>query len=278
MERMRIVSLLPGATETLWALGLGGQVVAVSHECDHPPEALRLPRVTRSNLELAGLDGGAIEVAVQDALAAGRQLYAIDADGIRELQPDLVVTQDVCEVCAVPTSQVERELAGVPVLRLHPHSLEDVLQGMAELGRACGVDPVPMVAELRRRIAKAAAAAPRPPVRGVFLEWLDPPYPAGHWTADLLRLAGVDDPLARPGRPSAPVGWDEVVAARPEVLIVAPCGFGEEQARSEVERLRGEIARTGARRLLVFDGSVHFNRPGPRLVDSLEALVAGLTE
>ncbi len=275
---MRIVSLLPGATEALWALGLGGRLVAVSHECDHPAEVLRLPRVTRSRLELEGLDGGAIEARVRESVAAGEQLYAVDAVRIRELRPDLVVVQDVCEVCAVPGGQVERELGGVRVLRQHPHSLEDVLDGIAELGRACGVDPDPVLAELRRRIAAAAAAAPRPPVRGVFLEWLDPPYPAGHWTPDLLRLAGVEDPLARPGRPSAPVGWDDVAAARPEVLIVAPCGFTEDRARAEAGRLREEMARTGARRVLVFDGSAHFNRPGPRLVDSLEALVAGLAE
>ncbi|HEY4025199.1 MAG TPA: ABC transporter substrate-binding protein [Candidatus Dormibacteraeota bacterium] len=266
---MRVVSLVPGTTEALFALGLGAQVAGVTHECDHPPAARGLPRVTRSNLDLEGLDGGGIDASVGSALAEGRPLYSVDLEAIRVLEPDLVVAQDVCDVCAVSADDVR--LPGIRVLRQHPHSLEDVLRDMAELASACGVDGGPLLAGLRRRIAAASAAGPR--VRGVFLEWLDPPFPAGHWTADLLRLAGIEDPLATAGRPSAPVTWDAVREAAPEILLVAPCGLDEVSARREVERMGERIAGCGARRIAVFDGSAYFNRPGPRLVDSLELLV-----
>lgn len=266
---MRLISLVPGATEALFALGLGPQLVAVTHECDHPPAALALPRVTRSNLALEGRDGGAIDAAVNAALAAGQSLYTVDLDAIRRLEPDLVIAQDVCDVCAVAADDVR--LPGVPVIRQHAHSLEDVLADIGRLAEACGADGAPLLSSLRSRI-QAATAQTR--VRGVFLEWLDPPYAAGHWTPDLLRLAGVDDPLARPGRPSAPTTWDAVREARPEVLLVAPCGFDEPRARREVERLAEPVAATGASRTVVFDGSAYFNRPGPRLVDSLELLAA----
>lgn len=271
---MRIVSLLPGATETLFALGLGDQVVGVTHECDHPAAARQRPRVTRSNLELDGLDGGGIERAVGEAAGAGRELYSIDWEAIAELRPDLVVAQDVCDVCAVPATQVEAGLPGVPILRQHPHALEDVLSAMAELAEACGCDARPLLDELRARIEAAAAQGRKRAVRAVFLEWLDPPYPAGHWTPDLLRLAGFDDPLARAAVPSVPTTWERVVAARPEVLLLAPCGFDSARARQEADRMRDEIAQVGAAQTYVFDGSTYFNRPGPRLVDSLEHLVA----
>ena len=265
----RVVSLVPGATETLFALGLGSWVVGVTHECDHPPAARDLPRVTRSNLALEGLDGGAIDGEVNAALAAGQPLYSVDLEAIARLEPDLVVAQDVCDVCAVAADDVR--LPGVPVLRQHPHTLEDVLADIGRLAEACGVDGAPLLDSLLARV-EAATSTRR--VRGVFLEWLDPPYATGHWTPDLLRLAGVEDPLARPGRPSTATTWEAVRAAEPELLLVAPCGFDEARARGEVERLADRIAATGARRTVVFDGSAYFNRPGPRLVDSLELLAA----
>ena len=272
---MRIVSLLPGATETLFALGLGDQLVGVTHECDYPGAARALPRVTHPALDLVGLDGGAIEAAVGGAALAGRPLYEIDTSKIEELKPDLVVAQDVCGVCAVPAEQVQLELPGVRVLRQHPHTLDEVLEGIGELARAGGQTGSPLLDGLRERVETAAAsAAARPRVRAVFLEWLDPPYPAGHWTPDLLRLAGIDDPLARPGRPSVPVGWEAVAEAEPQLLLLAPCGFDEERGRAEAERQRERLAAVGARRVVVFDGSSYFNRPGPRLVRSLEMLCA----
>jgi len=271
---MRIVSLLPSATEALFALGLGDQLVAVTHECDYPREAAALPIVTRSTLDLAEKTSADIEEAVGIAAREGQLLYEVDTGAILRLDPDLVVAQDICDVCAVSADQVSTDLAGVPMLRQHPHTLHDVLADIEELAVACRADARPLLSELRRRIEAArlkAAAMPR--VRGVFLEWIDPPYRAGHWTPDLLSLAGIDDPVARPGVPSAAVSWDAVRAAAPELLILAPCGFDEARARLEAAGARGEIESVGARTVAVLDGSAYFNRPGPRLVDSLELLV-----
>lgn len=271
---MRVVSLLPSATETLFALGLGDRIVAVTHECDHPPEAMRLPVVTRSVFDFARSSSGDIEAEVAGAAARGESLYEVDVDAIRDLKPDLVVAQDVCRVCAVTAGQVADELAPIPVLRQHPHTFEDVMRDMVELADACGAEATPLMASLRERVDAAAERVSRlAPVRGVFLEWLDPPYPAGHWTPDLLRLAGIEDPLARGGRPSVAVTWDEVRAARPALLVLAPCGWGRERAEREAEALKGQVDSVGAEQVAVLDGSAYFNRPGPRLVDSLELLV-----
>lgn len=269
------MSLLPSATESLFALGVGSSLVAVTHECDHPPEARSLPIVTRSTLGLDSRSSAAIEDAVSGAAAAGRPLYEVDTRTVRAMRPDLVVAQDVCRVCAVDADQVAGELEGIPVLRQHPHTLENVLSDIAELAVACGADAAPLLASLRSRIEAAAEAARAlPRVRGVFLEWIDPPYPAGHWTPDLLRLAGIDDPLARPGQPSVARSWSDVEAARPELLVLAPCGFGRERAEQEAHRVQERIDAVGAAHVAVLDGSAYFNRPGPRLVDSLELLVA----
>lgn len=272
---MRIVSLLPSATESLFALGLGNSVVAVTHECDYPPEAAALPIVTRSTLGLEDKDSASIEAAVSLAAAEGRSLYFVDTEAIRDLEPDLVVAQDVCRVCAVSADQVVPDLVGIQIIRQHPHSLEDVLCDIENLAAACGADPTTLMRSLRARIETASQAARRlPPVRAVFLEWLDPPYPAGHWTPDLLALAGVDDPLGRPGKPSVPAAWADVAAAQPQILFLAPCGFTQDRAQAEAMRVRAQIDAVGASRIVVLDGSAYFNRPGPRLIDSLELLVA----
>ena len=272
---MRIVSLLPSATETLFALGLGDQLVAVTHECDYPPDASSLPVVTRSTLELAGRSSSDIEDAVNLAARDGRSLYRVDTEAILRFEPDLVIAQDICDVCAIPADQVAADLAGIRMIRQHPHSLADVLSDIEALAGVCGADPRPLMSNLRGRIAAASHAVARlPRVRGVFLEWIDPPYPAGHWTPDILSAAGVDDPLARPGRPSKAVSWDDVSAARPSLLILAPCGFNQARAETEAESARRQVASSGAGTVLVLDGSAYFNRPGPRLVDSLELLVA----
>jgi iron complex transport system substrate-binding protein len=272
---LRIVSLLPSATESLFALGLGNNVVAVTHECDHPPEAAALPIVTRSTLELSDKPSGDIEAMVSLAALEGRSLYSVDTAAILALEPDLVVAQDICDVCAIPADQVAQDLAGIRMIRQHPHSFDDVLDDIEELARACGADPTTLMTSLRARIGVAtrkAAAMPR--IRGVFLEWLDPPYRAGHWTPDLLALAGIEDPLARPGIPSVAMEWSDVAGARPELLILAPCGFDHARAQVEADGVQDSINSVGAGRVVVLDGSAYFNRPGPRLVDSLELLIA----
>lgn len=272
---MRIVSLLPSATETLFALGLGDQVVAVTHECDFPPEAALRPIVTRSTLQLAEKHSGAIEAAVSLAALEGRSLYSVDTDAILALEPDLVVAQDICDVCAIPADQVAQDLAGIRMIRQHPHFLDDVLADIEELARACGAESSELMYDLRRRIAAASQQARSlPTVRGVFLEWLDPPYRAGHWTPDLLVLAGIQDPLARPGIPSVAMDWSDVSAARPDLLILAPCGFDLARAQVEAGLMRSQVEAIGAKKVVVLDGSAYFNRPGPRLVDSLELLLA----
>jgi len=276
---VRIVSLLPSATESLFALGLGDQLVAVTHECDYPPEAASLPVVTRSTLDLVGRSGAQVDDLVALAARDGRSLYEVDTDAIHRLDPDLVVAQDICDVCAIPADQVADELAGVRMIRQHPHSLADVLSDIEELADACGSDSTPLMAQLRRRIEAASVkASALPRVRGVFLEWLDPPYRAGHWTPDLLSLAGIDDPLARPGVPSVALSWDDVRRAQPALLVIAPCGFDRDRAQREADSLTHAIDSTGAVKVVVLDGSAYFNRPGPRLVDSLEILVSARTE
>jgi iron complex transport system substrate-binding protein len=272
---VRIVSLLPSATETLFALGVGDQLVAVTHECDYPPEAASLPIVTRSTLSLEEKDSAGIEATVSLAAAEGRSLYQVDTEAIRDLRPDLVVAQDICRVCAVTADQVTDDLEGIRMIRQHPHSLADVLADIEELAAACGTDAAPLMTELKSRLAAASRLAQRlGPVRGVFLEWIDPPYRAGHWTPDLLTLAGIADPLARPGVPSVALTWADVVGARPELLILAPCGFGRDRALEEMALAQKAIDQVGAARVVVLDGSAYFNRPGPRLVDSLEQLVS----
>ncbi|HUY73735.1 MAG TPA: cobalamin-binding protein [Candidatus Dormibacteraeota bacterium] len=272
---MRIVSLLPSATESLFALGLGDRLVAVTHECDFPTEARTLPCVTRSTLGLEGKQSSGIEQAVSLAALEGRSLYEVDTQAILRLRPDLVVAQDICDVCAIPADQVASELAGIPMIRQHPHTLAEVIAGIEELADACDADPAPLMRSLDRRLEAACRkAAESSRVRGVFLEWLDPPYRAGHWTPDLLSLAGIDDPLARAGVPSVGLSWADVRSARPDLLILAPCGFDQGRAEREAQLVQREIDEVGASRVLVLDGSAYFNRPGPRLIDSLELLVA----
>jgi iron complex transport system substrate-binding protein len=230
--------------------------------------------VTRSTLALEQEQSAGIEAAVALAAKEGRSLYEVDTEAILRLSPDLVVAQDICDVCAIPADQVAGDLPGIPMIRQHPHSFEDVLADIEELAKACGADSRPLMAGLRRRIEAAKQrAAGRPRVRGVFLEWIDPPYPAGHWTPDLLALAGIDDPLARPGVPSVARSWDDVRAAQPELLILSPCGFDRDRAVHEAGAVQPQIDSVGAKKVVVLDGSAYFNRPGPRLVDSLELLV-----
>jgi iron complex transport system substrate-binding protein len=274
---MRIASLVPSATEMCFALGLGDDVVAVTHECDHPAATAALPRLTRSLIP-AGLDAAAIDAAVRERIDAGESLYVLDASALADLEPDLIVTQQVCAVCAVSCDDVRAVAAGLPsrpaVLSLDPARLGDVLADAETLAAAAG-EPgagTSLRAELEVRIGavrSAVAAAPRPRVAAI--EWLDPPYRAGHWLPEMIAAAGGSDALAAPGERSQEIGWGEVAAARPDVVVVMPCGLDADAAEAEARRHAAALAELGAEAFAV-DAAASFSRPGPRLADGVELL------
>jgi iron complex transport system substrate-binding protein len=283
---MRIVSLLPSATELLFAIGAGGDVVAVTHECDHPEQARRLPVVTRSVLDHGSEPPAAIDRHINAARHEGSSIYALDEPALHELRPDLIVTQELCDVCAVAYRDVAtavRRLPGsIDVLSLEPADLDGIVATATTVGAATGHDDdaARVVAEMRRQIA-AVEALPTAALRPVTacIEWTDPLMAGGHWVPDMVRRAGGVDALGHGGRPSHYVEWDEVLAARPEVMVLMPCGFGLERTlelASEVTTRPGfgtlPCARSG--RVAAVDGSSYFNRPGPRIVEGLEILAA----
>ena len=275
---MRIASLVPSATEMLFALGLGEQVVAVTHECDFPPEAESKPHLTRSIIP-EGLEAGEIDAAVREALAAGRHLYELDEPALAEQRPDLIVTQAVCEVCAVSYDDVVAvagRLPGSPrVISLDPSNLEDVLADVIRLGRAAGA--AERAAELRDALERrldvvrdAVTGAARP--RVLALEWLDPPFIGGHWVPEMIKAAGGEDVLGAAGHKSRTASWEELAAAEPEVVVAMPCGWDAPTARTEVEKRASEVTGTGAERIWAVDAAASFSRPGPRLVEGTELL------
>jgi iron complex transport system substrate-binding protein len=275
---MRIVSLVPSATETLFALGLGDEVTAVTHECDHPPAARDLPKVTRDVIG-PGLPAAEIDRAVRELTEQGRAIYELDEDGLRRAQPDLIVTQALCAVCAVSYDDVralaERLDPPPEVLSLDPHTLGEVLGDVRTLAEAtdtrdAGVDLVQDAASRIDRVRLAVRAAE--PVRVAALEWLDPVFVAGHWTPQLIEYAGGFDVLGMPGEHSEQRGWEDVAAARPEVVVVMPCGYDAERAAEEAYDYADELAELGARRVVAVDAAAYFSRPGPRLIDGLELL------
>ena len=276
---MRIASLVPSATEMLGALGLGPSVVAVTHECDHPPELAELPRLTRSMIP-AGLDPGEIDAAVRERVGAGQSLYALDTETLAGLDVDLIVTQQVCEVCAVSSDDVRSIAAGLPtrprVLSLDPATLEGVLGDAVTLAEAAEVPDAGV--DLRDRLAARiggvrAATAGAERVRVTALEWLDPPYCGGHWVPEMIAAAGGIDALGtEPGARSRQLGWDEVAAAAPEALVVMPCGLYATEAEREARRHRDELERLGAGQVYAVDAASSFSRPGPRLADGVELL------
>ncbi|MCU0308621.1 MAG: cobalamin-binding protein [Thermoleophilia bacterium] len=282
----RIVSLVPGVTEMLVALGLGGRLVGRSHECDHPPEVAGVPVVTEDLLGPLGDDQGAIDRAVAEAAAEGRPLARVLDEVLAGLAPDLIVTQSLCEVCAVARPEAERAAAALPgrpdVLSLAPRTLAGVLDAMAVLAATAGVDGRPVVDAMRVRLAAVRRAVAGRPVPGVAcLEWLDPPYGAGHWVPDQVAAAGGVDLLAASGSRSRALEWAEVVAGAPEVVVLMPCGLDAPAALAAAgssgaaARLAGTPA-AAAGRVVAVDGSGCFSRPGPRLVDGVEALAAVL--
>ena len=275
---MRIVSLVPHATELLFALGLGEQVVAVTHECDYPLEALQRPRVT-SDVLPEGLSAAGIDAAVRERTLAGDAIYELDREALAELEPDLIVTQELCPVCAVSydeVAQIAQELPSQPdVIALDPKTLGETLGDVRTIAEATGSRDrgVELVAEAAARIdrVKLAVRGERR-VRVVALEWLDPVYVAGHWTPQMIELAGGVDPLGLAGEHSEVVAWEQVAAARPEVVVVMPCGYDAQRAHEEALKHARELARLGAARIVAVNASAYFSRPGPRLIDGLELL------
>jgi iron complex transport system substrate-binding protein len=275
---MRIVSLVPHATELLFALGLGDDVVAVTHECDHPPAARSLPSVTRDVLP-GGLSAGEIDAAVRERTEAGEAIYALDDDRLRALEPDLIVTQALCPVCAVSVDDVRAIAGSMPshprVVALDPSTLGEAMGDIRTVAQATGAREaaLDLVARQRARIdavRTAVARARRVPVAAI--EWLDPVIVAGHWTPQLVELAGGVDVLGFPGERSERSTWEAVAAAGPEVVVCMPCGYDAPRALEEATAHAARLGALGARRVVAVDAAAYFSRPGPRLVDGLELL------
>lgn len=283
---MRIVSLLPSATEMLFALGAEREVVGVTHECDFPPEAAALPHLTSSALPAAPRAAD-IDRHVRAYLHAGSSLYHLDADLLERLQPDLIVTQELCEVCAVSYSVVDRaakRLNGDPrIISLEPSSLEDVYANIVTLGELSGHDAAAheLVAALRARERKVRSrVADLPRARVLVLEWTDPPMSGGHWTPGLVDAAGATPVLGNPGNNSRVLSWEAIAAADPDEIVVAPCGFDLAKTREAVAELGSNTHWSALRavrggRVHAVDGNAYVNRPGPRLLDTIE-IFAGL--
>ena len=282
---MRIVSLVPNGTEILFALGAGEWVVGVSHECDYPREARQRRQLTGSALP-PGLATAAIDAAVSAQLASGESLYTLEEAAIAELAPDLIVTQNLCPVCAVSTAQVEGAVAPLArcpeVLALDPKTLEEVFASIVQTGDAIGKGGTArgLVAVLKGRLARLASAGKKlsPKPRVAALEWLDPPFAAGHWVPEMITAAGGVDLFATPGAPSRRLTFEDVAAADPDVIVVMPCGFDEDGAAAQMALLREHPVWNTLRaveegRAVPVDANGLFSRPGPRLVDGVERLV-----
>jgi iron complex transport system substrate-binding protein len=275
---MRIASLVPSSTEMLFALGLGGSVVAVTHECDYPPEARAIPHLTSTVLP-PDIAAAEIDATVKGIVGEGRALYDLDEERLAELGPDLIVTQSVCEVCAVSYEDVLQVAARLPseprVLQQDPSTLAEVLEDVTRLGEATGMQPeaVELRAELEGRLAiVGAAVAGSSAPRVIALEWLDPPFVGGHWVPEMVSIAGGEDIAGPPGLRSPEVSWGELSGLSPDVVIAMPCGWGVEQARARALEHWDRIADLGARTVFAVDAAATFSRPGPRLIDGVELL------
>jgi iron complex transport system substrate-binding protein len=275
---VRIASLVPSSTEMLFALGLGDDVVAVTHECDFPPEAASLPHLTRSVIP-EGLAAGEIDAAVREVRESGGHLYELDEPALAELKPDLIVTQAVCEVCAVSYDDVRAVAARLPgdpaVISLDPECLADVIADVPRLGGAAGVPDrgEGLRADLERRLEAvrvAVAGAERP--RVLALEWLDPVFIGGHWIPEMIEIAGGIDAIGKAGAKSRTAEWDEVRAASADVVVAMPCGWDDSRAREEVLSHFDDVASLGADHIFAVDAAASFSRPGPRLIEGTELL------
>lgn len=285
---MRIVSLLPSATEIICGLGLRDQLVGVTHECDYPQAVSGLPQVTRSLIP-QGMTSDQIDTRVRERLQSETALYALDLPVLRSLRPDLIVTQALCDVCAVAESEVQAAARSLPsqprVINLEPTCLADVFECIRQVGRAAGRErqAAVYIDGLQRRVDAVAertrAIRHRPSV--MLLEWIDPPFSAGHWSPELIALAGGREVIGVAGQRSVTTPWEDVVTADPEVLVIACCGFGIERTKQDLPILQAypgwdTLACVRSGRLYIVDGSAYFSRPGPRLVDSLEIVAHAL--
>ncbi len=281
---MRIVSLLPSATEMICALGLEDQLVGITHECDYPPSVQRLPKVTRTLIP-SKASSAEIDRLVREQLQTRQALYTLNLPVLEALQPDLIVTQGLCDVCAVAEDEVRAAACTLPggprVINLEPQTLSEVLASIRQVATAVGVDRYAdevisgLTARVETVVARSAAVQRRP--RVALLEWLDPPFSCGHWSPELVRLAGGLEGLGYEGTPSRTLRWDEVLAWQPEVVFIACCGFSIERTLCDLpalQRVPGwqDVPAVRSGRVYVTNGSHYFSRPGPRLVDSLEIL------
>lgn len=280
----RIVSLLASGTEIVDALGLGECLVGISHECDHPPHLLDRPRVSRPRFDPEALSSGEIDAAVRQAMTEHGSVYEVDAAVLEKLDPDIIITQAVCDVCAVPTDGV-REVLGArgieaDVVSLDAHTIEDILASITQVARAAGSPEIAGDAggSLRRRLDAVRAAVPHAdPPRVLGIEWFDPPFAPGHWVPEMIELAGGRNLAGEAGQPSREVSWDEISGLDPDALLLMPCGYGLDASRADAdahaERL-GEVAPRAIAegRAWVVDASSYFNRSGPRFVTGVEIL------
>jgi iron complex transport system substrate-binding protein len=279
---LRVASLLPSATEMVHFAGAADVLVGVTHECDHPPGVEKLPKLTESKIGGGAMTSAEIDAAIGDILTAEDSIYALDAALLEDLAPDLVLTQGLCDVCAVSTNLVERAVSGLEkepeVLSLNPTSLGEVLGDTVRVGEVLGRgdETRRKVAALREglvRVEEAVAELPRPRVG--CIEWLDPPFSAGHWVPEMVRLAGGEELFAGPGERSTRLDWKEVFDADPDVLVLMPCGFDAERAAREARilpELPGWSELTSVRdgQVWVVDANSFFSRPAPQLVEGVE--------
>ncbi|MCX5723644.1 MAG: cobalamin-binding protein [Nitrospirae bacterium] len=284
---MRICSLLPSATEVIAALGLSDELVGISHECDYPPAIQTLPIMVEPLVSPQGLTSAEIDRQVRQLVASGQRLYRLNDHLLQQAQPDLILTQDLCHVCAVTPDQLQDALRAMPhqpaILTLNPHTVHDVIDDVERIGEAAGrpEEGHRLAGQLRGRLdavrTRVQGLSHRP--RVVCIEWLSPLYVAGHWVPEMVQLAGGQDVLAQPGSPSRVVTWDEILAAAPDVLIVMPCGFSVERTQAELSQLMRQPGQWAlppalAPHTFLVDASSYFSRPGPRLIDGIELLAS----
>jgi iron complex transport system substrate-binding protein len=284
---MRIASMLSSATEIVYALGLQDHLVGISHECDYPPQALSLPRLSRSRFDPAGLTSGEIDAEVRRCMMEYGSVYEIDVDALRRVQPDIILTQAVCEVCAVPTGSVNDAVAELPhppaVVSLDAHTLGEIFATMRQVADAAGESARgdQAVARLRGRVDHVRdAVADRARPRVLALEWLDPPFAPGHWVPEMVALAGGDNLVGAAGAHSLEIPWTAAEGLHPERLLLVPCGYAMDRARQDADEARPRLRQLAAPamdagRAAVGD-SAYFSRSGPRVMEGIEALAAWL--